>query len=301
MWLVSAGLLAGLAFLGIVLVLVLVSAGPEVFVPVVEIGLLAVTIGFLALFTRYTARSFSIDVSQLGETYREASDRATRSYVASTQDLTQAYEQSTSRLLAKMDEQGERQAKILAGLTEVLSKVLEAMERQVQLAKQTQELEQKIVELRDEEKRAGEAREAQREEARVRREEDERLRMLPRLGLRLVVEGVLIHHVKVRVWNRGMSGQNLEVEVAPEGESPRVHPGRSIGAQDIIAFDFGDVTGFPHRTRMSVACRVADAVGRRYRYDTRFEYTRQTGWFDVTTGWVISPAEFIFPEPERVG
>lgn len=299
---ITYGFLAVLGFMALVLSLSFLLPTSNVLFPSVEIGLLAITIVFLALFARYNAMSFSVEIAQLQSESRESTKALGDNFIAATNQLTETYNKNTSDLIAKLDSQGERQANLLAGMADALQNIAKFQKAQLDLVADSKRLAEETLNNQKETDRERKELEQRREVAQQQVQELERLRMLPRLGVRLAVEGVIFHHVNVDIINIGMSSKSLEVTLDTSDGRSQVRLGGDLNSQQQKRFDFGDVARFPNSTQFTVRCSILDAVGRMYGFQSIFEYTRVVGWLGNTTSISVQPNDYVFstPSPEYI-
>lgn len=251
-WLATATLLFAYLFVSLFLLLILLSPDPEFSVTIIGTGVLIATIAFLAIFTRYTAMSFSADMRELIRESKSSNESLVTSFLEGISQLAQGFSENLSAVI------------------KVLEK--ERIEEREALMKMA-------------------------EDARRRREEEERLRMMPRLGIKLRYRGLLFHSLIVDVFNRGLSGQSLEVSLTPIGKKSILIPGGDLGAQQRKSFDFGDVSRFPLGADLRVLCAVADLKGRKYTFKADFHYKRTLGPLGLATKSItITPQKYVFPD-----
>lgn len=295
--LVAYGFLAVMGFTALVISLSLLLPGYGVLFPSVEIGLLAITIAFLALFARYNAMSLSVEMTRLQEESRSSAKNLGDNFITATKELTETYNKNTSDLISNLESQSERQARLLAGMADALHDIAKSVKAQLEVVAESKELAQKTLENQKETERERRELEERRQLAEQQAQEVERLRMLPVIGVRLSAEGLVFHHVHVDVVNTGMTARNVDVTLeASNGRSSTLLGGDLI-SQQLRRLDFGDVAGFPNNTVLTVRCGFMDASGRKYSFSTRFDYIRTLGWFNSTASISIQPNDYVFPTP----
>ncbi len=260
-----------------------------------EAGVLVLTLIAIVFLSRYTARSFSADVSVMLVENRESGKALRDSYAASSRELAGSFDKNTEKLVQMMESQEkDRQAVLtdLATATRQLAETLKEEQRRMQDLSERQIRAQKEAEERRRQDEA--AREAERRE----REEEERIRLMPRLGLQMYSEGMFFHRLHLRIINFGMEGRNVRVSL--DYSSRRRMPLRAsaISSQGTIDWSLGDVAGFGLQEDFTVTCTVSDIQGRDYACHGRFQYRRSTGFLGRTKGIQFQPSGFQYPKVE---
>lgn len=296
------GLLAG-AIAGVYvltsefLVLVAATVPMDLIIPAVEVTVLGGTVAYLAMFARFTASAFTADMDRLIQETRASGGLLRDNFLVGTKSLGDAFGVNTDRLLGKLDEGGEKQARILVGMTDALNEVAALLKDQRAVTEETRKLGEESLRLQQETDAARRKLEAERTAAQRQAEEEARRRMMPKLGLRVRVSaaGLFWHHVFVDVLNAGMSGQGLKVALKVDG-SPLMLLGGTLSAQELKPFDFGDVSTFPLDATLRVDGTIADVTARVYRFSARFSYRRTTGFWNQTKSAWVEPPDFVWPD-----
>jgi len=291
---------AGLyVLIGEFLALLAVSATVEAIVAVVEVTVLGGTIAYLGVFARFTAAAFTADMDRLVRETRASGDALGESFLAATKALGDAFAANTERLLQKLDERGHEQARILVGMTDALNEMASLLKSHGKVAEETRKLGEEALRVQRETAETRVKLEEERVEARRQEEAAARLRMMPRLGIRVRVSsgGLFVHHVFVDVANGGMTGQDLEVNLFVDEAAPFRQLGGTLSAQGRTTLDFGDVSLFPLEASIRVMARVADVAARPYAFHADFHYTRTIGFWGQTKSARVEPSDFASPEP----
>lgn len=299
-WLIRVLMIAIFVVAAVILILFSLGLSRDLLIISAEIGVLMVTIAFIVLCSKYSATSLTVDVDQLVREFRASNESLMNVYQKAFDGLTVTFNDNTTKLLSKLDEQGLKQSTILGELATVMKDVADALTEQKALQEETKRIAEEALE---DQKRTAEGKaelERERERQRIEREEQDRLMIMPKLGLRMYSTGIVFHKVHLEVVNAGMSGENLEVVVRGDNVAPNRRRFGIIVGQGRKPWELGDVKGFPHQTRFQISAIVSDSKGRRYQFDATFGYERTVGWFDVTQLVTISPEQFLWPEPVLV-
>ncbi len=280
------------------LALMVIGIGLEIVIGIAETVVLVVTIAILLICSRYAAESFTADVTQLIRETRASSESLTMSYQATGAQLIEDLDTSMNKIVEKLEEQAESQVSVLSDLASAVKEVADVLKEEKKLVEESRLLQERAVSLQEEMAAETKLIAKKREQARHEREEQERLRMMPKLMLRMYHTGIIFHHLKVQILNIGMPGYNLEMVFFPNTPSRFQISTESTMSQERKSWDIGDAKDYPSGTRFKISTTVADARGRRYLFRAEFRYVRIAGpLLDITRSIRFEPSGFIQPKP----
>ena len=279
------------------LALAIFGVGMEIIIGLAEAVVLVVTIAILLICSRYTAESFTADVTQLIRETRASGESLIESYQATGAQLVEDFDTNMNKILEKLEEQGKNQVSVLGDLASAVREVANVLREEKKLVEESRLLQERAVSLQEEMAEEAKLITREREQARTEREEHERSRMMPRPMLRMYHTGIIFHRLEVQILNVGMPGYNLQIMFFPGTASQFQIIAGSIMSQERKSWDIGDAKDYPSGTRFRISTSVADASGRRYLFRAEFRYVRIAGLLDITRSIRFEPSGFSQLEP----
>lgn len=296
-WGYLAGLVA-LSFLAVIRFLPSWALGdlfPTPLVPLYEIAVLALTVAMIAVLSQYTSRTAAADARATSRDLRRLSSEIRSQSERTSAQLSADLGALTTRLSESMAQTSRETNTVLAELTNSVRGLAASAAAQTEALQQAQAATEEALQ------RAAAASEAHTDAVLdlARRRDDEQAaeveRLRPSVAIRMRVEGILIHHVWLDLYDRVSQAVGVVVSVQSEGTS-RSFPIGNLSTRIPRALDIGDITTFPLDGTILVALQFSDLAGRQYRGRRGFHFTRTLSVVGTTAGWHVDPPDWAVAE-----
>ena len=298
----SWGYLASLIALGFLALIryipnwAVVDLFPTPLLTLYELALLALTVSIIAVLSQYTSRTAAADARVLSGDLRRYSVEVRSSAQRASEQISNDVAALTTRIIEATTQSAQETSAVLTNLTGAVRGLAESSEAQTQLVREAHALAtaamDRVSQVGQRQVRALE----DMERARVRDAEAEAVRLRPRFAIRLRVQGTLIHHVWLDLYDGGSQASGV-VATVTGGQTDLAANFGNVSSRMPRSQDLADVTFFPNEGDIDVALEYADIAGRPYRSQLRFHFARRVSLIGTTAGWRIQPDDWSWTEP----
>ena len=297
-WGYLASLIA-LAFLALIRYIpgwAVVDLFPTGLLPLYELSLLALTVSIIAVLSQYTSRTAAADARVLSGDLRRYSVEVRSSAQRASEQISNDVAALTTRIIEATTQSARETSTVLANLTGAVRELSESSQAQTELVREAHAL---ATAAMDRVSQAGQRQVQALEEmerSRERQSEAEAARLRPRFAIRLRVQGTLIHHVWLDLYDGGSQATGV-VATVTGGQTELTVSFGNVSSRMPRSQDLADVTVFPNDGDIDVALVFADIAGRPYRSRQSFHYSRRVSLIGTTAGWRIEPDDWSWTEP----
>jgi len=261
---------------------------PMSLVPLYELALLALTVTIIAVLSQYTARAASADAKLLSGEFRRYSGQVARASLDASSRLSDDLSVLTGRLVEATTKNAQDTSEALRELARSVGLLAEATSAQNEVVRGAiDRVEGILVETKGASERNAEAVRRSEERAVLAAAEEVR-RLRPRVAVRLRVQGTLIHHVWLDLYDGTSPAVGVVAEVTGGKARLSISLG-NLGSRVPRQQDLEDIKFFPYSGEIRINLQYSDTAGRPYRGSVSFRFSRSEGLFGVTSGWEFIP------------
>lgn len=268
---------------------------PTALVPLYELALLALTVSIIAILSQYTSRTASADAKLISGEFRRYASQVAQATSTASNRLSDDLSALTGRLIEATASTAQDTNDALRELATSVRELATATSAQNEVVRGALgRVEEILVEARGAAEDNAEAT-RQAEQRAIAAATDEVRRLRPRIAVRLRVQGSLIHHVWLDLFNGASPAVGVVAEVAGGSSLLLVSLG-NLGSRIPRAQELEDIKFFPRSAQLTIALQYADTAGRPYRGEVGVGFSRSEGLFGVTNGWGFTPNEWQWVE-----
>lgn len=269
---------------------------PTGLLPLYEISLLALTVAIIAVLSQYTSRTAAADARVLSGDLRRYSLEVRTSAQRASEQISNDVAALTTRIVEATTQSARETSTVLANLTGAVRELAASSQAQTVLVREAHAL---ATAAMDRVSQVGQRQVEALEEierSRSREAEAEATRLRPRFAIRLRVQGTLIHHLWLDLYDGGSQANGVVATVTGGRADLAVNFG-NVSSRLPRSMDLADVAFFPNDGDIDVALEFADIAGRPYRSRQRFHFNRAVSMIGTTAGWRLQPDDWSWTEP----
>lgn len=287
--------LAGLLFLALIRGLptwALSDLFPPALLTLYEFTLLGLTVSIIAILSQYTSRTASVDARALSSELRAYTNTVSSSAREASQRISDDISVFTGRIIEATTASAKETNTALTSLAGAVRELASSASAQNELIKSA---------LEKTEAAAAAARHAiaehtasaqAAESARKEEQLEEILRLRPKLSLRFGVEGMILHRIRLDLYDEGSPARGVTAEVSSSRNVFQLAFG-DLPSRVVRSIDIGDIKSFDLSDTLRIKVRFLDLGGRPYVASAELEFSRSEGFLGRTTGWLFVPSNWV--------
>jgi hypothetical protein len=268
---------------------------PPDLLPLYSLAVLALTVTMIAVLSQYTSRTAAADARATSRDLRRLSSELMQLSERTSAQLSSDLSGLTTRLTESLAQTTRETNAVLAELTNSVRELATSAAAQANAMRAAQAATEAVISSTQ--RASQEHADALRNLERARAEElaMEAARLRPRVALRLRVQGVILHHIRLDLYDAASQAVGVVVEVRG-GLNDLVFNIGSLPARVPRAVDLGDVGRFPDAGRISITLQYSDLAGRQYLARQSYDFVRSRSIIGTTAGWNVNPTGWVWAE-----